>query len=97
MGVLDAVSASSGGLHRNVDRRNSVHAMLALSPLDFFKSVSDGESTLLLDGHTFEAGAIPSPLHTFLYTRTPPASHVTAFDVGGRASCSRVPPYWLMI
>jgi len=34
-------------------RRGSVAALLALSPLDFFKSVSDGESTLLLDSSIY--------------------------------------------
>ena len=31
-------------------------AILAHSPLDFFKSVSDGETTLLLDSRTFAPG-----------------------------------------
>lgn len=38
-------------------RRGSVAALLALSPLDFFKSVSDGESTLLLDSSIY-SGAL---------------------------------------
>jgi hypothetical protein len=34
----------------------SFGALLAISPLDFFKSVSDGETTLLLDRHSHAAG-----------------------------------------
>lgn len=38
-------------------REGSLQALLALSPLDFFKSVSDGDSTLLLGKHAFQACA----------------------------------------
>lgn len=55
---IDLVSASSAGAPPSLPT-NNVHALLALSPLDFFKSVSDGESTLLLDGHTFQGPALP--------------------------------------
>jgi len=38
-------------------REGSLQALLALSPLDFFKSVSDGDSTLLLGKNAFQACA----------------------------------------
>lgn len=44
--------AGQGGGGRMPRRWGSV-AALALSPLDFFKSVSDGESTLLLDSSIY--------------------------------------------
>lgn len=90
---LDAVSASSSGPPRNVARRNSVHAMLALSPLDFFKSVSDGESTLLLDGHTFEKGAATRQEDPALQAAIAAegGSHRPSFDTS-RRSLGRDPP-----
>ena len=45
-------SPQGGGL----SHVGSFGALLAISPLDFFKSVSDGETTLLLDRHSHPAG-----------------------------------------
>ena len=45
-------SPQAGGL----SHVGSFGALLAISPLDFFKSVSDGETTLLLDRHSHAAG-----------------------------------------
>lgn len=39
---------------------SSVHALVALAPLDFFKTVSDGEATLLIDAHTFHPDSVIS-------------------------------------
>lgn len=84
---LTAVSASSGELARTMTRRNSVHALLALSPLDFFKSVSDGESTLLLDGHTFDAGLAAPPGDPSLQAAiaAEAGSHRPSFDASHRS------------
>lgn len=45
---------------RALHKPNSVHALVALAPLDFFKTVSDGEATLLIDGHTFHPDSMIS-------------------------------------
>lgn len=45
-----------GSVHRRLRRGGSVGALYAISPLDFFKSVSDGDTTLLLDRHSYTGG-----------------------------------------
>lgn len=45
-----------GSVHRRISRVGSVGALYAISPLDFFKSVSDGDTTLLLDRHSYVGG-----------------------------------------
>ena len=56
-----AGGAEDGWPPQRLRRQASLKAILALSPLDFFKSVSDGDTTLLLDKHTFTGGACGRP------------------------------------